>query len=128
MSRDHFQPLSPQMDKAAHASLGTRNMPSLGGARTVYSEFREVNSNEAGARWGHPLGELLKRGFRNTEDSGEQPVLACGPSWLLAFSALGTAAPSFFRHLSSSSSQETAQPHHSSALMGSPHFPRIDSF
>lgn len=102
-------------------------MPSLGGARTVYSEFREVNSNEAGARWGHPLGELLKLSLRNTEDSGEQPVSACGPSWLLGISALGTAAHSFFQAPTSSSSQETAQPHHSPALMGTPpHTPPHD--
>lgn len=98
-------------------------MPSLGGARTVYSEFREVNSNEAGARWGHPLGELLKLSLRNTEDSGEQPVLACGPSWLLGISALGTAAHSFFP----APTQLLEPGYHSPALMGSPHLPKTDS-
>lgn len=68
----------------SHAQPRTGDMPMSGGARTICSELREVNSNKAGARWGHHAGqppETQSRAHRGR--FGEQPVLACRLGWLL---------------------------------------------
>lgn len=96
-------------------------MPLLGEARTVYSELREVNSSEAGARWGHNTGRAPETQCRARRGHlGEQPVLACSLSCLLDIQPWALLPTAFFRDLPHSSGQETAQPHPSLALKNSP--------
>lgn len=91
-------------------------MPLLGEARTIYSELREVNSNEAGARWGHNTGHSPETQSRARRGHfGEQPVLACSLSWLLDIPPWARLPTAFFRVLPHSLGQETAQPHPSLA-------------
>lgn len=104
-----------------HARPGTRDMRMLGGARTICSELREVNSNEAGARWGHHTGQAPETQSRARRGRfGEQLVLACSLGWLLNIQSWALLPTTFFWDLPSSSGEETTQPHFFPTLKISP--------
>lgn len=84
------------------------------GLLTLSSEKSTAAKQEPGG--GAP--ETQRRAHRGL--FGERPVLACGSSWLLDIQPSVLLPTAFFRDLPSSSGQETAQPHHSLALLGSP--------